>query len=138
MERVVATLARKVLDSGARLLVVSEDEAELTEISQALWSTPGEAFLANGLATAPHAERQPILLATDMVERTDRSIAILADGKWREGTDKFDRCLLMFDEAATEAARALWRSFDAGEGAAEDINRHIHKQSPDGRWAEGG
>ena len=138
VEKVVATLARKVLDSGARLLVVSEDESDLKKISTALWSAPGEAFLANGVSTAPYAERQPILLASDIVPETDRTMAILADGKWREGAENFERVLLIFDESATGAARELWRGFDAKEDGGEAADRHIFKQSPEGRWAEGG
>ena len=36
--------------------------------------------------------------------------------------------------AQTQAARDLWRGFDA----REDVERRIFKQTPEGRWAEGG
>ena len=142
VERVVAMLSSKVLDSGARLLVVSDDEVQRKAISKALWSGPAETFLANGMSGEPNAECQPILLSADVIAGQDRSIAIIADGNWRDGAEAFDRVLLMFDETATQRARELWRSFDGKDDStkdvSEDVERHIFKQQPDGRWQEGG
>ena len=59
----VAKLARKVLQAGERLVVVSEDEGQRTRLSKVLWEQGGAAFLANGMADSPHAARQPILLS---------------------------------------------------------------------------
>ena len=42
----VAKLARKVLQAGERLVVVSEDEGQRTRLSKVLWEQGGAAFLA--------------------------------------------------------------------------------------------
>ena len=55
----VAKLARKVLQAGERLVVVSDDEDQRTRLSKVLWEQGGAAFLANGMADSPHAARQP-------------------------------------------------------------------------------
>jgi DNA polymerase III subunit chi len=59
VERVVALLAAKAGDTGARVLVVSADQSARAAISEALWASEG-AFLAHGEAEEPGAERQPI------------------------------------------------------------------------------
>ena len=55
----VAKLARKVLQAGERLVVVSGDDAQRTHLSQVLWQQGGAAFLANGMAGGAHEARQP-------------------------------------------------------------------------------
>ena len=133
VERVVAMLARKVVNMGQRLLVVSEDPGQRAVMSTELWRVGPEEFLANGEASAPAAERQPVLFA-DVVDRTNGAgILLLADGKWRAEALQFDRVLLLFSADQTEAARALWRELDGEEG----VTREIHKQDERGRWQAG-
>lgn len=134
VERVAVMLARKVLQSGKRLLVVSEDPGQRAVIGRELWRGGPEEFLANAEAGAAHPEKQPILLS-DMPEAVNgASMVLLADGKWRPEALDFERALLLFDAAATEAARALWRQLDSAEG----VTREIHKQDENGRWRAGG
>ncbi|MEP2235218.1 MAG: DNA polymerase III subunit chi [Alteripontixanthobacter sp.] len=134
VEKVVAGIARKVRADDGRLLVVSSDEAQRKTISKELWTAYPQEFLANGPVGAVGAERQPILISDQATPENDAKIAILADGEWREEAAALDRCLLMFGEAQTQDARTLWRGFDA----REDVERRIFKQTPDGRWQEGG
>ena len=60
-----AKLARKVLQAGERLVVVSGDEGQRGQLAKLLWEQGGAAFLANGMAGGPHEARQPILLSAD-------------------------------------------------------------------------
>jgi DNA polymerase-3 subunit chi len=138
--QVVSLLARKVLQSGERLLVVSEAEGQLDEISAALWAQDGPQFLANGMAAAPHEARQPIVLGGACDAANGAAMAILADGKWREDARQFARVMLLFGPAQTEAARELWRALsavseNAPEGASDAL--HIFKQGDNGVWREG-
>ncbi len=134
VERVVAMLARKVLASGARLLVVSEDKTQRASVSQELWRAPPHEFLANGESDAPGAERQPIVLSPKVEAANGATMVMLADGKWRDEATGFDRAFLLFGEADTQAARDTWRQLD---GIA-DVEREIHKQDAQGKWAAGG
>ena len=129
----VGKLARKVLQAGERLVVVAEDAEAREGLSQALWGQGGSAFLANGPVDGPHAARQPILLSADCTAPNDARMAILADGKWREEATAFDRVMLLFDAAATDDARTLWRDL----AAREAIDNRIFKQTPEGGWREG-
>ena len=134
VERVVAMLARKVLGTGARLLVVSADKDQRSVLSQELWRAPPQEFLANGESDAAGAERQPILLSETVEPANGATMVMLADGKWREEAAGFDRAFLLFGEADTQAARDTWRQLD---GIA-DVEREIHKQDSQGKWSAGG
>lgn len=129
----VVKLARKVMQAGERLLVVAADEGLRTRLADALWQQGGGSFLANGLADAPHAARQPILISDGCEAPNDARMVILADGQWRDEASAFDRAMLLFDAEATEAARDLWRTLSA----RDDIENRIFKQTPEGGWREG-
>ena len=131
VEKVVPLLAAKVLESGAKVLVVSGDAAQRAALSEALWSREGE-FLANGEASAAHAPRQPVLLSEDCAAPNGARMAIIADGQWRDDAAGFDRAILLFGAEHTEAARDLWSQL-SGSGHA----LRIFKQSAGGGWREG-
>lgn len=133
VERVVVMLARKVLETGQRLLVVSEDDDQRIALSRALWKAAPEEFLANGEATATGADKQPILLSAGIEALNGAKMVLFADGKWRAGATSFERALLLFGAEATEAARGVWRELDGAEG----VERQIHKQDDSGRWRAG-
>ncbi len=129
----VARLARKVLQAGERLVVVSDDETQRAHLSKVLWEQGGATFLANGVAGGPHDARQPILLSAGCEAPNEARIAMLADGRWRDEALAFDRVLLMFDAGQRDAAADLWRRFAGDEG----IDNRINKQDENGSWREG-
>jgi DNA polymerase-3 subunit chi len=134
VERVVAMLASKVLASGAKLLVVSEDDKQRGVLAQELWRAPPHEFLANGESDAPGADQQPILLSSSLDAANGATMVMLADGKWRDEAARFDRAFLLFGEADTQAARDTWRQLDG----ISDVEREIHKQDAQGKWGAGG
>lgn len=134
VERVAVMLARKVLETGQRLLLVSSDPGQRAVISRELWRCAAEAFLAHGEADDLHPERQPILLSDRVDALNGARIVLLADGQWRPEALGFERALLLFGPDRTEAARALWRELDD----AADVTREIHKQDERGGWQAGG
>ena len=130
VERVVPSLALRVLDTGGRLLVVSGDPGQRTALSDALWARGG--FLAHGDAGAPHAERQPVLLSDRCEAENGARIAILADGDWREECRAFERTILLFAPEQRSGAQGLWRALrEAGDAL------RIFKQDERGAWGEG-
>lgn len=127
-------LARKVLDAGARLLIVHEDAEARSGISRELWRAGEDEFLANGEAGEEGAARQPILLSAEMLPVNEARMVILADGKWRPEAGTYERAMLLFDASEVETARALWRQLDN----LSDVRREIHKQDERGKWRAGG
>lgn len=129
----VAKLARKVLQAGERLVVVSGDAAQREQLSQTLWEQGGAAFLAHGLAGGPDDARQPILLSDSCSAPNEARMLLIADGIWREEALGFDRVLLLFAPDGREAAAGLWRRFATDEA----IDNRINKQDEQGNWREG-
>lgn len=131
-EAVVPLLAARALAAGQRLLVVSEDESQIGRISDGLWSRR-DSFLAHGLIGGEDDARQPILLANRVDPANGARFLMLADGRWREGGERFDRTFYLFDDGTLRAARECWVALKGREG----LTRHFWRQEG-GRWTEAG
>lgn len=129
VEKVVALIAQRVIDQGERLLVVSESSEQRVAISQELWKSGPESFLANSEASAPQPEAQPILLSDEPAPANGASHVIFADGTYREA-EGFVRTFLLFDKETLDQARATWRSLDEA-----DVERAFFRQD-DGKWVK--
>lgn len=130
VEKVVTLIARRVLDEGARLLVISKSSRQRETISRALWAAGPESFLANGEASAPGADRQPILLSDTTEPVNSASHVIFADGEYRAATG-FARAFLLFDESTKQHARETWSALDGTDG----LDRSYYEQVG-GRWVK--
>ncbi len=129
----VAKLARKVLQAGERLVVVSGDDAQRQHLSKVLWEQGGATFLANGMAGGAHDARQPILVSDQCEAPNQARMALIADGQWRDEAAQFDRVLLLFDVAQRDGAAQLWRRLAADDA----FDNRINKQDGNGTWREG-
>lgn len=129
-ELVVPLIARNTLGAGERLLVVSEDDAQLDRIGEALWTRLPDTFLANGRAGGAHDARQPILLSTAVEPANGAQFVALADGGWREC--EAARVFLLFPPDRIDEARATWRLL----GTREGVERKYWRQDG-GKWREG-
>ena len=132
VEKVVALIARRVLDGGERVLVVSDRAEQRAAIARALWEGGLESFLANGEADAPGADRQPVLLSAEPAPVNGARHLILADGTFREA-EGFARVFLLFPPDLAPAARQAWRAVDGREG----VERAYFAQES-GRWIKKG
>lgn len=129
VERVLPLIARAARGRDQKLLVVADDPQMLERLDTALWDEAPEDFLAHGNAGEPHEERQPVLLSRECEASNGAQIVALADGRWREEAGSFERVLLFFDEHGRQAARQVWRQFDAHAG----IEREFHELEG-GNW----
>ncbi|WP_429588550.1 DNA polymerase III subunit chi [Sphingomonas zeicaulis] len=130
VEAVLPRIADRVLESGARLLVVSADEAQRERIDGALWTQDKESFLPHGLAGGDHDADQPVLIGADVAAANGASHVALVDGEWRDAALDFDRAFHFFDEASIAVARTAWRALSGREG----IEPRYWKQNEQGRW----
>lgn len=135
VEKVAVLIAQRVIDSGERLLIISNDAAQREAISRALWKAGPESFLANGEASATGAAMQPILLSEPLAPDgasapNDASHVIFADGEYRDPV-RFARAFLLFDDNTVEAARGTWKSLDEVDG----LERAFFRQDG-GKWAK--
>ena len=132
VEQVLPAIAGRILDMGARLLVVAQEPERLERISAGLWAGPPESFLAHGRAGEGAESVQPVLLAADVVAANGARHIALADGIWREEALDFERAFYFFDAGTIEGARASWRDLSKREGVTPRFWRQ------DGRkWVQG-
>lgn len=131
-EAVIPAIARRILDGGDRLLVVSAERAQLEKISQALWSAGPDGYLANDHANAALPEVQPILLASECDALNHARHVALADGHWRDEALGFERTFYFFDAATISEARNAWRTLSKADG----VTPRFWKQDG-GRWRQG-
>jgi DNA polymerase-3 subunit chi len=130
VEKVVTLIAKRALEQGARLVVVSGDPDQRATISRSLWSAGPDSFLANGETGAAGAERQPILLSDTPQAVNGADHLILADGVFRDCAG-FARVFLLFPPDAAPAARQAWSAQDG----RDDIERAYFAQE-NGRWVK--
>ena len=128
LERVLPSIAEKVLAGGGRLLVVAE-EGLLAALDEQLWTYQPDSFLPHGRA----GENQPVLLSAEPAAAANgaRNIA-LADGVWREEALGYERAFYFFGADSLDAARGAWRALRGRDG----VESRYWKQE-DGRWVQG-
>ncbi len=132
LDRVLPSLAEKVLAGGGRLLVVAGDEAQRAQLDRLLWTFSPDSFLPHGVVGGEDDEAQPILIAPDVNAANRACNVLIADGMWRDDALDFDRVFHLFDEEAIRPARLAWK----GLGQREGIERRYWKQNEAGRWEQ--
>ena len=132
-ERVIASIADKVLEQNGRLLVVAEDEAVLARLDRMLWDQAPTSFLPHGLAGGTDDARQPILLSTSPDAPNLARNMLIADGQWRDAVLSYDRGFYLFDNKTLEDARLAWKLLAGRDG----IERRYWAQE-DGKWVNKG
>jgi DNA polymerase-3 subunit chi len=131
VDQVLPAIAARILDMGARLLVVAQEEDRLERISAGLWAGPPESFLAHGRAGEGAEASQPILLSGSCDATNGARHVALADGVWRDEALTFERVFHFFDDDTIEAARTSWRAL----AKREEIAARYFRQ--DGRkWVQ--
>ena len=130
LERVLPSVAQKILDGGGRLLIVAENEDARAKLDQLLWRFSAESFLPHAQAGMGDDAVQPVLIAeTTEAANSARNIA-LADGVWRDEALTFDRAFHFFDADRIAEARTAWKAL----ADKPDIVRNYWKQDEAGKW----
>ncbi|KRS17877.1 DNA polymerase III subunit chi [Roseovarius indicus] len=120
LEATLPMLLGKAQQAGWRVAVRGTTPARMEWLDEKLWLGPEEGFLPHGLATAPHAARQPILLTTGTESPNDPHCIMTIDGAGvaADEVQRLDRVCVLFDgndEAALQTARGQWKALtDAG------------------------
>ena len=132
LDRVLPMLAEKVLASGARLLVVAEEDAQRAHLDKLLWTYAPDSFLPHAQVGGEADGDQPVLIAPDVNAANGARNVLLADGIWRDDALDFDRAFHLFDDDAIRPARAAWKALAEREG----VERRYWKQNDAGRWEQ--
>lgn len=114
LDQVLPELLDKTIKRGWKAIVRTPDVARIDHLDGWLWSYRDDAFLAHGRADEPQADRQPVLLTTDLANPNGAEALFLIDGAEPGDMDGYARCLVLFDgrdEAAVALARRRWSDF---------------------------
>jgi DNA polymerase-3 subunit chi len=129
LERVLPSIAEKVVGGGGRLLIVAEPGL-LARLDELLWSYSKDSFLPHG---RERGEGQPVFLSNEPVATNGAGNIALADGRWRDEALAFERTFYFFDNDARDGARDAWRAL---KGRAE-VEARYWKQDEGGKWVQG-
>lgn len=129
LERVLPSIAEKVLAGGERLLVVAEPDL-LARLDEQLWSYAKDSFLPHG---REKAESQPVLLSPEAEAVNGAANIALADGRWREEALGFARTFYFFDNDGRDGAREAWRALKS----RPNVEARYWKQDDRGKWVQG-
>ena len=129
LERVLPSIAEKVVGQGERLLVVAEPGL-LARLDEQLWSYSKDSFLPHG---RERAASQPILLSPEPEAANGATNIALADGQWRDEALAFGRAFYFFDNDGRDSAREAWRALKGREG----VEARYWKQDERGKWVQG-
>jgi DNA polymerase-3 subunit chi len=132
LDQALPELLEKTLARGWRALVRSTAPERVEHLDGWLWSYRDDSFLPHGTGQEPTAERQPILITTEMGNPNGAHALFLIDGAEAGDVSAYERCVLLFDgrdDAAVAAARGRWSGFKQA-GAAVSYWR----QGENGGW----
>jgi DNA polymerase-3 subunit chi len=122
LDSVVPRLLEKVVAANHRVLLLGNNRAVLQKLDVALWSYAPASFLPHALVDdngpTDEAAAQPVLLATDPVNRNNADVLMCVGGALPDTAGDFARVLLLFDgndAAALQRARQQWKAL-AGSG----------------------
>lgn len=130
LDRVLPSVAQKVVEGGGRLLIVAEEADQRTRIDQLLWGFAPESFLPHAQAGGADDAVQPVLIAGEAEPANGARNIALVDGLWRDAALAFDRAFHFFGEDHIAEARAAWRGLADKEG----VVRNYWKQDEAGKW----
>ena len=132
LDRALPSIAQRVVASGGRLLVVSDDATQRAAIDRLLWTFAADSFLPHGQAGSEDDAVQPVLIGEAPVPvNAARNIALI-DGQWRDEALDFDRAFHFFDGERIVEAREAWKSLATRDG----VERNYWKQDDNGRWSK--
>lgn len=131
-ERAMARLMEKALTSGARVVILCEDDAAIRRMSDALWTDNPDGFIPHDVATSPHAANNPIILCTEATNPNNATIMCILNGTVPPNAAQFAKLLDVFDgsrEDAVIAARERWSHYKSLGFSLQYV-----KQQPGGGW----
>lgn len=135
LDRALPQIAQKVLESGNRLLIVSESEDQRAQVDTLLWTYTPDSFLPHARAGTGDDTAQPVLIAgTASGSPNNARYIALIDGVWREDALAYARAFHFFDADRIQDARAAWKGLADRVG----LERRYWKQDDAGRWSQAG
>jgi DNA polymerase-3 subunit chi len=132
LERALPKLVEKAYGSRMKTLLVADSETRVEQLNQLLWTYDPGSFLPHGSMKDGEAEKQPVLLSTEIETPNKATLLLVTDGRTPTEPEKFERILDMFDgndPQAVDNARTRWKQYkDRGHAIS------YMRQTQDGGW----
>lgn len=131
-EEVLPSLLDRTLQRGWRALVRTADADRLPALDARLWTARPNVVVPHGLASEPHAGRQPVVLTAGDDNPNAAQALFLLNGAAAGPLDGFARVLDLFDgrdDEAVAAARGRWKALRMAGAALS-----YWTQTETGRW----
>jgi DNA polymerase III subunit chi len=115
-EQVLPGQLSKALERGWRCVVQIGKEDRVEEVSELLWKSEAEVFLAHGTKADGKADNQPIWLTAETDNPNNATVRFFVEGAVVGDISALTRAAILFDgrdETAVAAARADWKRLKA-------------------------
>lgn len=132
LEQALAQMLEKSLERNQRALVLAGSEERVEALAAQLWIYNDRSFLPHGTVKDGHAERQPVWLSTEPVNRNGAQVLFLLDGVTTADLADFALVAVLFDGGDQErltAARQQWQVLKAAGHALT-----YWEEEASGRW----
>lgn len=116
LDQTLPQLLEKTLARGWRALVRTTDRDRIDHLDGFLWTFRDDSFLPHGVEGEALAPREPVLLTTGLDNTNKAQALFLLDQAQPGALDDFERCIILFDGADSDAvlnARERWKAFKA-------------------------
>ncbi|MBM3602053.1 MAG: DNA polymerase III subunit chi [Alphaproteobacteria bacterium] len=132
LEWALPRLLEKILERGARAVVMTGSDERVEWLSQQLWTYDPGSFLPHGSARDGDAPDQPVWLTAADENPNGARFLLLTDGAVSGAVGTYERCFEIFDgndEAAVGVARQRWAQY---KSAGHSVT--YWKQNERGGW----
>ena len=118
LEATLPLLLDKCMEKGWSAFVQTGSQERANALDNHLWTWRDDSFLAHGMASMAHADRQPVLIASDSLKAENgAAVRFFVDGARPEADlsllEGLERAILMFDGGDIDAlmvARQSWKT----------------------------
>lgn len=134
LEEALGLMLERVLDRGQRALVLAGSEERVEALADRLWTWRERSFLPHGTAKDGHAERQPVLLATEAENANGAQVLFLIDGVALEPEriGAFGLTAVLFDGSDPETLARARRQWQGLKAAGQALT--YWEEDASGRW----
>jgi DNA polymerase III subunit chi len=115
-EQVLPAQLSKSLERGWRCIVQVGQADRVEDVSELLWKSDADIFLAHGAKADGKADRQPIWLTAENENPNAANVKFFIEGAAVDDVAGLTRAVILFDgrdEAAVARAREDWKRFKA-------------------------
>ena len=135
VERALPQLLERVLQSGARAVVMAASEDRIEVLANLLWTYNPNSWLPHGSAKDGFPSDHPIWLTDSEENPNGARMLVLTDGMASSRMADFERCLDLFDGNSPEATAAARERWSVAKAAGHEMH---YWQQTDGGWQEKG